>query len=108
MNFIGLFGGRNEVARTKQLGQYVAAERGGRGGAKALGSSSSFAPTYCVTLDRLLAISGLQSLLKIISTIISASPAGYEQLRLCGEDCSSSSWLSRGAVDRLLLVEVRS
>lgn len=32
MNFIGLFGGRNEVARTKQLGQYVAAERGGAGG----------------------------------------------------------------------------
>lgn len=51
----------------------------GRGGvgemAKALGSSFSLAPTYCMTLDRLLAISGLQGRHEIISRMMSTSPA---------------------------------
>ena len=68
----------------------------GGGVARALGSSSSFAPTYCVTWGKSVTISGLQSLLRIIYTIISMSPASADQLRLCGEDedCGRSSGLS--------------
>lgn len=89
MNFIGLSRGRNEVTHTKQDSMWQL-----YWGAKALGSSSSFVPMGCVTLDKLLAISGLQSLHKIITTIISTGPAGYAQLRPCGEDSGSSSRLS--------------